>query len=87
MLICLYIIKVVHECTLCHPVTYIYFFFAESDRCPVRSFVKYIRRLNPKCTKLFQQSRSYPRNNIFYDNVALGHNRLGQFMSESDWTF
>lgn len=58
------------------------FIFSESDRCPVRSFVKYIRRLNPKCFKLFQQSRSYPKEGVYFDNIPLGHNRLGQLMSE-----
>ena len=44
--------------------------------------MKYVKRLNPKCSKLFQQARSYPKEGIFYDNVPLGHNRLGSFMNE-----
>ncbi|XP_071180979.1 uncharacterized protein [Mytilus edulis] len=54
----------------------------DGERCPVKSFVKYIRRLNPKCVKLFQQARSYPKEGVYYDNIPLGHNRLGQFMNE-----
>lgn len=54
----------------------------ESARCPVRSFVKYIRRLNPRCDRLFQQARTYPKDGIYYDNVPLGHNKLGTFMNQ-----
>lgn len=54
----------------------------DSDRCPVRSFVKYVRRLNPKCSKLFQQAKYYPKEGVFYENFDLGHNRLGSFMTE-----
>lgn len=48
----------------------------------MRSFVKYIRKLNPKCDKLFQQPRSTPINGIHYNNVPLGHNKLGNCMTE-----
>lgn len=51
-----------------------------SDRCPVRSFVKLIRRLNPKCPRLFQQPRTSPKDSIYFKNIAVGRNRLGQFM-------
>ncbi|XP_063442973.1 uncharacterized protein LOC134723282 [Mytilus trossulus] len=53
-----------------------------SDRCPVRSFVKYIRRLNPKCNKLFQQPKLTAKDGIHYDNIPLGHNKLGVYMNE-----
>ncbi|CAC5364871.1 unnamed protein product [Mytilus coruscus] len=53
-----------------------------SDRCPVRSFVKYICRLNPKCNKLFQQPKSAAKEGIYYDNIPLGHNKLGNYMNE-----
>ncbi|CAG2232416.1 unnamed protein product [Mytilus edulis] len=53
-----------------------------SDRCPVRSFVKYIRRLNPKCNKLFQQPKLTAKDGIHYDNIPLGHNKLGIYMNE-----
>ncbi|VDH93436.1 Hypothetical predicted protein [Mytilus galloprovincialis] len=52
------------------------------DRCPVRSFVKYIRRLNPKCNKLFQQPKLTAKDGIHYDNIPLGHNKLGIYMNE-----
>ena len=58
------------------------FFFSESNRCPVWSFVKYIKRLNPKCSNLFQQARQCPKDGVYYNNIPLGHNKLGQFMSE-----
>ena len=57
-------------------------FLSGSERCPVRSFVKYIRRLNPQCNRLFQQARSIPKDGVYFDNVALGHNKLGSFMNE-----
>lgn len=53
-----------------------------SDRCPVRSFVKYIRRLNPNCNKLFQQPKLTAKDGIHYDNIPLGHNKLGIYMNE-----
>lgn len=31
--------------------------FSDGERCPVKYFVKYIRRLNQKSVKLFQQAR------------------------------
>ena len=58
------------------------FQISDSDRCPVKSFVKYLRRLNPSCSSLSQQPRQLPKNRIHYNNVPLGYNRLGQFMSE-----
>ncbi|CAG2211446.1 unnamed protein product [Mytilus edulis] len=53
-----------------------------SDRCPVRSFVKYIRRLNPNCNKLFQQPKLTAKDGIHYGNIPLGHNKLGIYMNE-----
>jgi hypothetical protein len=41
-----------------------------------------VKRLNPKCDRLFQKARSHPKEGIFYDNVPLGHNKLGSFMGE-----
>lgn len=51
-----------------------------SDRCPIRSFVKLIRRLNPHCPRLFQQPRTSPKDGVYFNNIAVGHNGLGQFM-------
>lgn len=57
-------------------------FITGNDRCPVRSFIKYVRRLNPLCPAFFQQPRKEPIEGIYFDNVKLGHNKLGAFMSE-----
>lgn len=54
--------------------------FSDSDRCPVRSFLKYMRRLNPLCVNFFQKPRNEPIEDIYYNNMALGHNKLGSFM-------
>ena len=50
--------------------------------CPVRSFVKYARSLNPKGVSLFQKARTSPINGMYYDNASAGHNKLGTFMTE-----
>lgn len=44
--------------------------------------MKYIRRLNPRCDRLFQQARQYPKDGIYYDNVPIGHNKLGTSMNK-----
>lgn len=59
-----------------------FFFISDSNRCPVRSFVKLVKRLNPKCDRLFQKARLLPKDGVYFDNVPLGHNKLGSFMSE-----
>ena len=61
---------------------YIYFCLSESPRCPVRSLVAYIKKLNPKCKSFFQQSRKDTKDGIYYNNVALGHNFLGSMMKK-----
>ncbi|CAG2191001.1 unnamed protein product [Mytilus edulis] len=45
----------------------------DGERCPVKSFVKYIRKLNPKCVKLFQQARSYPKEGVNCIMTVTGH--------------
>lgn len=57
-------------------------FLSGSERCPVKSFLKYIRLLNPQCYRLFQQARSIPKDGVYFDNVALGHNKLGSYMNK-----
>lgn len=59
-----------------------FFFISDSNRCPVRSFVKLVKRLNPKCDRLFKKARLLPKDGVYFDNVPLGHNKLGSFMSE-----
>jgi hypothetical protein len=61
---------------------YIYFCLSESPRCPVRSLVAYIKKLNPRCKSFFQQSRKDTKDGIYYNNVALGHNFLGSMMKK-----
>jgi hypothetical protein len=39
-----------------------------------------IRRLNPNCDRLFQKPRSTPKSGVYYNNIPVGHNQLGQFM-------
>ncbi|XP_046574535.1 uncharacterized protein LOC124282569 [Haliotis rubra] len=53
----------------------------DDPRCPVRTFIKYIRRLNKDCPKLFQQPNSEMENGNLYHGVPLGHNRLGSMMA------
>ncbi|KAK3086267.1 hypothetical protein FSP39_016051 [Pinctada imbricata] len=54
----------------------------QDDSCSAegRIFVKFIRRLNPDCPFLFQQPRDQPKGNVYYNNVVLGHNKLGNMM-------
>lgn len=54
----------------------------DSDRCPVRSFVKFVKRLSPNCPFLFQKPRNRPENGVYYHNVVVGQNKLGSMMSE-----
>jgi hypothetical protein len=60
----------------------LYFVFQAVTGVPVRSFVKYVRRLNPKGVRLFQKARTSPINGMYYDNASVGHNKLGTFMTE-----
>lgn len=52
------------------------------DLCPMNSLTKYLSKLNPKCTSLFQRVKTI-ENNIFEDapvwyvNKLVGHNKLG----------
>jgi len=48
----------------------------------VKSFVKYIRKLNPRCSKLLQQPKIAPKDGVYYNNSAVGHNKLGTYTSE-----
>ncbi|KAK3093105.1 hypothetical protein FSP39_011083 [Pinctada imbricata] len=50
----------------------------DDPMCPVRSFMKYKRLLNPDCNRLFQRpSRGSTK---WYDNVPLGHNSIAGMM-------
>ncbi|KAK3088709.1 hypothetical protein FSP39_022724 [Pinctada imbricata] len=64
------------------------------DLCPVRTFVRYKRKLNPKCVFLFQRPSSNPKADVWYDNCPVGANNatasntdvpLIDFPSDSDF--
>ena len=52
--------------------------------CPVKSFEKYLSKLNPKCEALFQTQRDcfFDSDPIWYENRPLGKNKLGTRMKE-----
>lgn len=54
-------------------------FFSDDPFCPVTSFMKYKRQLNPGLNRLFQRpgKRSAVHN---YEKVPLGHNAIGKMM-------
>lgn len=56
--------------------SWVFFFISDRNRCPVRSFVKLVKRLNPKCDRIL------PKDGVYFDNVPLVHYKLGYFMSE-----
>ncbi len=51
--------------------------------CPVANFKKYVSKLNPGCSALFQHPKSkYREPDLWYDNVAVGKNKLGTMVSD-----
>jgi hypothetical protein len=53
----------------------------DPERCPVKSYELYLSKLNPKCEALFQKpKKNFKLSHIWYDNVPLGHNTLGDMM-------
>ncbi|XP_045176600.2 uncharacterized protein LOC123537103 [Mercenaria mercenaria] len=56
--------------------------YAKSDDplCPVKSFMKYKRHLNPKCKRLFQRPNKGESPVNWYINAPLGHNAIGDMM-------
>ena len=50
------------------------------ERCPVKSFELYISKLNPKCDSLFQRPAKCYDGKSWYDNMPLGHNKIGDMM-------
>lgn len=59
------------------------FFPDDDENCPVKSFVKYQRHLNPKCHALFQRPKKIipgARGEPWYDAAPLGPNTLGSMM-------
>jgi len=60
-----------------------FFLFADDDvLCPVKTFVHYKKKLNPKCVFLFQRPSKQTKVDVWYDNMPLGRNQLGSIMSE-----
>ncbi|KAK3086317.1 hypothetical protein FSP39_016762 [Pinctada imbricata] len=51
------------------------------DLCPVRTFVRHKRKLNPKCVFLFQRPSSNPKADVWYDNCPVGDKKLAAIMS------
>jgi hypothetical protein len=54
-----------------------------SEFCPVLSYEKYVSKLNPNCEKLWQRPKDEfcDDDQIWYNNVPVGENTLGSFMS------
>ena len=54
----------------------------DTPMCPVRSFEKYIAKLNPKCDALFQRpcDSFCPDDPVWFENKPLGKNTLGNMM-------
>jgi hypothetical protein len=51
--------------------------------CPVATYEFYLTKLNPQCDSLFQRpKKNYTESGIWYDNVPLGHNKLGDIMKD-----
>jgi hypothetical protein len=53
------------------------------SKCPVTTFEFYLTKLNPMCNALFQRpKKNYQEDGIWYDNVPLGHNKIGDLMKD-----
>ena len=52
--------------------------FTDDDLCPVKSFIKYKKQLNPKCSRLFQ--RPGKGDTKWYENAPIGHNKIANMM-------
>ncbi|XP_041478860.1 uncharacterized protein KIAA1958-like [Lytechinus variegatus] len=49
--------------------------------CPVNSYEKYVSKLNPKCSALFQTPVTSEAPKLWYKNIPVGQKTLGQMMS------
>lgn len=56
------------------------FSIPDDEMCPVKSFMKYKRALNPKCNRLFQRPSRNPTSLQWYDAIPMGHNSIGDMM-------
>ena len=51
----------------------------DDPKCPVRSFTKYLSKLNPNCEAFFQRPKTkFVPEGIWYDNVPLEKTRFLQ---------
>ena len=58
------------------------YLFTGNPRCPVASLEKYLTKLNPSSECFWQRPkhRFKDTDSVWYDNMAVGHNTLGNFM-------
>lgn len=56
------------------------FSILDDEMCPVKSYMKYKRALNPKCNRLFQRPSRNSNSLQWYDAIPLGHNSIGNMM-------
>ena len=59
-------------------------YFSGNPFCPVKSFLKYISKLNPNKTDLWQHPKDLysPDDDVWYVNTAIGKNKLSSFMMD-----
>ncbi len=52
------------------------------DHCPVKALQLYLSKLNPKCEWFYQRPKKaeHVTDGIWYDNVPVGHNTIGNMM-------
>ena len=57
---------------------------SDTSKCPVHALQMYLDKLNPSCDALFQRPKHNvtDSDSIWYDNVALGKNRLSRMMRD-----
>ena len=56
----------------------------DNPKCPVSSFEKYLKHLNPDCRQLWQRPRLHvePEDEVWYCNQCVGVKKLGTFMKD-----
>ena len=56
--------------------------FSDDDICPVKTFVKLTKKLHPGCPCIFQRVAKNVKDNVWFDQVPLGPNQLGNMMGQ-----
>ncbi|XP_072029996.1 uncharacterized protein [Amphiura filiformis] len=51
------------------------------DNCPVRAFKLYLSKLHPSCEWFYQRPKRLASGAIWYDNIPVGHNTIGNMMT------